>query len=154
MADLFPDLKRPLDYECELCGCNEPEEVTGGWRCARCRYQPPECTCYEVTGGHQVGCAFNSRKLAGWQMTNCADCGRPRSLRVGDCQDTGNCIDYLKSELASALRRVEAAERENAELRTQLDAMPCAHDWIYGGCRRCGRFKEDVERDAAGSVKP
>jgi len=46
-------------YECESCGCTEPEEVTGGWRCSKCHWWPPECTCYEVTGGHQPGCAFN-----------------------------------------------------------------------------------------------
>lgn len=52
-------------YECELCGCTEPEEVTGGWRCSRCRYQSPECTCYEMTGGHMSGCAFNRATPAG-----------------------------------------------------------------------------------------
>lgn len=53
-------IKVEPDYECENCGGTEPEEVTGGWRCAACRYQPPECTCYEMTGGHQPGCAFNA----------------------------------------------------------------------------------------------
>lgn len=55
-----PEPTTPLDYECERCGGTEPEEITGGWRCAACRYQPPECTCYEMTGGHMPGCAFNA----------------------------------------------------------------------------------------------
>jgi hypothetical protein len=48
-------------YVCDRCEGTEPEEVTGGWRCARCQYQPAECTCYEVIGGHQPGCAFARR---------------------------------------------------------------------------------------------
>jgi hypothetical protein len=40
--------------------------------------------------------------------TRCSDCGRRRSLRFGDCQDTGNCIDYLKTQLASAQAELAA----------------------------------------------
>ncbi len=49
-------------YSCERCGCTTPEEVTGGWRCSRCEYQPAECTCYEMTSGHMPGCPFNGAK--------------------------------------------------------------------------------------------
>ncbi len=45
-------------YECESCGCTEPEEVTGGWRCSKCGWQPVDCTCYEMTGGHQPMCPY------------------------------------------------------------------------------------------------
>lgn len=31
---------------------------------------------------------------------SCSDCGRRRSLRVGDCQDTGSCIEFLKVRIA------------------------------------------------------
>ena len=46
-------------FECPKCGANEIEEVSGAYKCAACGYQEPECTCYEVTGGHMPGCAFN-----------------------------------------------------------------------------------------------
>ena len=29
-------------FECEKCGCNVPEEVTGGWRCSGCGWQHRE----------------------------------------------------------------------------------------------------------------
>jgi hypothetical protein len=36
--------------------CRDCANATGGV----CRkHQQPECTCYELTGGHQPGCAFN-----------------------------------------------------------------------------------------------
>ena len=36
--------------------CPDCLSATGGI----CRaHQEPECTCYEITGGHQPGCAFN-----------------------------------------------------------------------------------------------
>ncbi len=44
---------------------------------------------------------------------HCSDCGRRRSLRVGDCQDTGNCIEFLKAKVASlqdCLRHVLAGK--------------------------------------------
>ena len=67
-------------YECERCGCTDPEEVTGGWRCSRCEYVPPECTCYEHIGGHQPGCGFGAwlneakaaEKAKAEQATDCA----------------------------------------------------------------------------------
>jgi hypothetical protein len=36
--------------------CRDCADATGGV-CKR--HQEPECTCYEVTGGHQPGCAFS-----------------------------------------------------------------------------------------------
>ena len=35
--------------------CSACSEATGGV-CAK--HQEPECTCYELTGGHQPGCYF------------------------------------------------------------------------------------------------
>lgn len=46
-------------WVCGACGCTQPDEVTGGWRCSKCKWSEPECTCYELTGGHQPGCHFN-----------------------------------------------------------------------------------------------
>lgn len=66
-GESFPDgsgSPRDCDgFECEKCGGIEPEEVTGGHRCSTCQFQPAECACYEMTGGHQPGCAFNGRAL-------------------------------------------------------------------------------------------
>jgi hypothetical protein len=45
-----------------LRGCNcDPFEQTGGVHRHDCPCAEAECTCYEVTGGHQPGCAFNRR---------------------------------------------------------------------------------------------
>lgn len=52
---------------CEFCddGCRECCEdcfdATGG-QCAR--HYEPECTCYELTGGHMPGCYFNRKARA------------------------------------------------------------------------------------------
>jgi hypothetical protein len=43
-CDLWPG-------ECRACA-----DATGG-QCAK--HFEPECTCYELTGGHQPGCYFN-----------------------------------------------------------------------------------------------
>lgn len=40
--------------------CRDCADATGGV-CKR--HQEPECTCYEMTGGHQPGCDFNGRPL-------------------------------------------------------------------------------------------
>ena len=40
----------------EIAECADCAQATGGI-CAK--HQEPECTCYEVTGGHMQGCAFN-----------------------------------------------------------------------------------------------
>jgi hypothetical protein len=40
------------------CTCN-PADNTGGGHLGTCPAFEPECTCYEVTGGHQPGCYFN-----------------------------------------------------------------------------------------------
>lgn len=53
-----PDCTCLPQYTCEACLSS-----TGG----SCReHQEPECTCYEITGGHMPGCAFN-RPPAPWQ---------------------------------------------------------------------------------------
>lgn len=44
--------------ECAIAICDDCLDATGGV-CAR--HQRPDCTCYELTGGHQPGCAFNGR---------------------------------------------------------------------------------------------
>lgn len=47
------DAPAELDEPCAAC-----IEATGG----ACRaHQEPECTCYELTGGHQPGCYFNRK---------------------------------------------------------------------------------------------
>lgn len=46
---------------CPSCGCDfaefpemrHTEDECGG----------PECTCYEIIGGHQMGCAFYGKRL-------------------------------------------------------------------------------------------
>lgn len=50
------------------CTCN-PLAQTGGGHAGDCPCFEPECTCYELTGGHQPGCAFN-RKGGGAYVTN------------------------------------------------------------------------------------
>lgn len=42
------------------CNCN-PLERTGGDHHHTCPAWEPECTCYEMIGGHQPGCYFNRR---------------------------------------------------------------------------------------------
>lgn len=50
------------------CNC-KPEERTGGGHATDCPEWEPECTCYELTGGHQPGCFFNSpERVAWWQQ--------------------------------------------------------------------------------------
>lgn len=47
------------DFSCDWCDSTAaPEEVTGGWACSACHQLPPECTCYELIGGHQPGCPY------------------------------------------------------------------------------------------------
>jgi hypothetical protein len=45
------------------CNCH-PEERTGGDHDPSCPEWQPECTCYELVGGHQPGCYFHARKRA------------------------------------------------------------------------------------------
>jgi hypothetical protein len=49
--------------EQDACNCH-PEERTGGVHDPNCPEWQPECTCYEVIGGHQPGCYFHARKRA------------------------------------------------------------------------------------------
>lgn len=42
--------------------CEDCLNATGG-RCPA--HAEPECTCYELTGGHQPGCAFNHQRQGG-----------------------------------------------------------------------------------------
>jgi hypothetical protein len=44
------------------CNCN-PADNTGGGHSGTCPEFEPECTCYELTGGHQPGCYFNRRPV-------------------------------------------------------------------------------------------
>lgn len=47
----------------EPCDCH-PEERTGGDHKATCpQWMGPECTCYEIIGGHQQGCALYPRTV-------------------------------------------------------------------------------------------
>lgn len=39
------------------CNC-DPLAQTGGGHAYTCPEFEPECTCYELIGGHQQGCAF------------------------------------------------------------------------------------------------
>lgn len=41
----------------DVCDC-KPEERTGGGHHHTCPAFEQECACYELTGGHQPGCAF------------------------------------------------------------------------------------------------
>lgn len=41
--------------------CKDCQDATGG-RCRR--HWEPECTCYEMTGGHQPGCPMNRQIVA------------------------------------------------------------------------------------------
>jgi hypothetical protein len=61
------------------------------------------------------------------------DCTRAKALR-------------LQSQLSTAEQRIRELEREVEELRS---ATPCQHDWMYGECLKCGRFREDVEGSKA-----
>jgi len=45
------------------CNCN-PFEQTGGGHRGDCPAFDPECTCYEVTGGHQSMCPFGAALAA------------------------------------------------------------------------------------------
>lgn len=40
---------------------NPYDHCKGGWRHAEDECSGPECTCYEVIGGHQMGCYFYGR---------------------------------------------------------------------------------------------
>lgn len=48
-------LELAIDDECNC----DPLAQTGGGHAYTCPAFEPECTCYEVTGGHQPGCYFN-----------------------------------------------------------------------------------------------
>lgn len=57
-----------------------------------------------------------------------------------------NCV--LRARLASALAEVEGQRAMNAVLTEEAEsrgALPCVHDWVYGACSNCGRFRDDVE---------
>lgn len=46
-------------------GCNcKPSERTGNTHAGTCPCFETECTCYEVIGGHQMGCAFYGRAVS------------------------------------------------------------------------------------------
>lgn len=44
------------------CNCN-PAERTGGDHDPSCPEWQPECSCYELIGGHQPGCYFHGSRL-------------------------------------------------------------------------------------------
>ena len=54
-----------FDFCAECCPqayCKACKDATGG----QCReHQEPECTCYEIIGGHQPGCAFYGERMRG-----------------------------------------------------------------------------------------
>lgn len=46
---------------CIACGCNcDPRETTGGGHRGDCPAYEPECTCYEMIGGHQPMCPYGA----------------------------------------------------------------------------------------------
>jgi len=70
----------------------------------------------------------------------CPDCGRGRSLRVGDCQDTGNCIDFLRAQVAKLEAERAQLAQENAALKRVLFPDHAAREpgLTYIGEWRCG----------------
>lgn len=52
-------LNRDAEQELDGCDC-DPLSRTGGVHDKSCPAFALECTCYELTGGHQPGCAFNA----------------------------------------------------------------------------------------------
>lgn len=104
---------------CPSCGCNcDPRQQTGGGHRVDCPAAEAECTCYEVTGGHMPGCAFNVRKPpvsasdeeGARAMRDYANAQNPAATEV----DWGELSDYEWLWLVSAFHFAKERGREEA----------------------------------------
>lgn len=126
---LLAKARRCIELEEKLeSGCNcDPLAQTGGGHRGDCPAFQPECTCYEMTGGHQPGCYFHAQKR------------EPAKLGEGPSDEELKRIDYAAM--------IERSERPDDPFVSQVEAY--RRRALYNA----GRSSRDAELAEAERVR-